>query len=171
MSSQEEEQQEEEQEEEEEQRRALLEPRSLRETRLKTNYGKLLFDLGSCSLHILHSAFQTDVEKSAICLDKLLRALYTLFCDSLSYTEDYTKVTEGAKVPLKFCKTTWLDNSPCALRTIEIWDIICWYVEMVNKKKITNPVNQSFATIHEFVKSPLARPKLVLSVCQQITPF
>ena len=143
------------------------------QSQMETNYGKSLLDVGSCGLHILHGAFQTGVEKSEIGISSLLRALYTLFHDSPARREDYLRVTDGTKLPLKFCKTRWLDNSTCAQRAIEIWDSVCKYVGEVGKESVPNPDNQSFSSVKKFVQTPLtlARLKFFFAVSQEILPF
>ena len=41
-----------------------------------------LIDIGSCSLHVVHGAFRTGVQKTKWSIDGILRALYNLFNDS-----------------------------------------------------------------------------------------
>ena len=58
-----------------------------------------LIDIGSCSLHVVHGAFRTGVQKTKWGIDSILQALYNLFPNSPAKREDYTKIT-GSKV---FC--------------------------------------------------------------------
>ena len=78
-----------------------------------------LLNLGSCSLHIVHGAFKTGAQATGWNIDAILRSMYYLFHDSPARSEDYLKI-EGAKMPMKFCSTRWLEDAPVAERAIEI---------------------------------------------------
>ena len=49
---------------------------------LVENEYKNLIEIGSCSLHTVHGAFQTDVTKTGWELNKVLKAMYTVFNES-----------------------------------------------------------------------------------------
>ena len=71
----------------------------------KDNSFHSLVDIGSCSLHIVHSAFNTVAEKSDWGLKKFLKVAYTILHDSLARRKDYESATGSSKYPLNFCAT------------------------------------------------------------------
>jgi hypothetical protein len=107
-----------------------------------------LLELGSCSLHIIHGAFQTGSKASGFDISHLLTSLYYLFHDSPACTQDFQKITSCTKYPLKFCAHRWLENATVAERAIEIWPHVQKYVRELKKK----PENRSFATIEGAAK-------------------
>lgn len=62
----------------------------------------VLLELGSCSLHVVHGAFQTGGKASGFDVSHLLTSLYYLFKDSPARREDYTNMTASSTFPLKF---------------------------------------------------------------------
>lgn len=93
-----------------------------------------LLDLGSCSLHVVHGAFQTGSKASGFDINHLLTSLYYLFHDSPARREDYTKITSSTKFPLKFCAHRWLENGPVAERAIQIWENVKKYATNIKVK-------------------------------------
>ena len=67
-----------------------------------------LIDIGSCSLHVVHGAFRTGVQKTKWSIDGILRALYNLFNDSPAKREDYKTITGSDIFPLQFLVTDGL---------------------------------------------------------------
>ena len=65
-----------------------------------------LINIGSCSLHIIHGAFQTGAEKSSWNLKKTLRGIWQILHDSPARREDYEAVTGSTTYPLSFCVIT-----------------------------------------------------------------
>jgi hypothetical protein len=61
-----------------------------------------LLNLGCCSLHVVHGAFQTGVKKTDWELDKILRAMFKIFNDSPARREMYTRIGETDVFPLRF---------------------------------------------------------------------
>ena len=53
----------------------------LQDDRCEKDYPKII-DIGSCSLHVLHSAFKSDVEATDRFLNKILKATWKIFDDS-----------------------------------------------------------------------------------------
>ena len=128
-----------------------------------------LLDLGSCSLHIVHGAFQTGAKASGFNISNLLTSLYYLFNDSPARRDDYQKLTSSSKFPLKLCAHRWLENGAVAQRAIEIWKHVKKYVVDVKKK----PDSKSFATVKESVNDPLiiANLSFFVSVVSHIKRF
>ena len=61
--------------------------------------------LGSCSLHVVHGAFQTGAQQTGWNIDSLLRSLYNLFHDAPARAEDFVNITGSTQFPRKFCST------------------------------------------------------------------
>ena len=72
-----------------------------------------LIDIGSCSLHVVHGAFRTGVQKTKWGIDSILQALYNLF---------------------PFSGTRWIEDKKVADRALEIWPNITKYVSETLKK-------------------------------------
>jgi hypothetical protein len=115
-----------------------------------------LLELGSCSLHIVHGAFQTGGKASGFDISHLLTSLYYVFNDSPARRDDHTKLTSSKTFPLKFCAHHWLENGPVAERAIQIWEHVKKYVTDVKKK----PDSHSFKTVKDTVADPLTIAKL-----------
>ena len=133
-----------------------------------------LIDIGSCSLHIVHGAFRTGVQKTKWGVDDLLKALYNMFPNSPAKREDYTKVTESNVFPLPFCGTRWIEDRKVADRAIEIWPNIDKYVkEMLKKSKSQIPSSNSFTTLILAVQDELIIAKLQFfaSTASVMMPF
>ena len=125
-----------------------------------------LLNLGSCSLHIVHGAFKTGAQATCWNIDAILWSLYYLFHDSPARSEDYLKI-EGAKMPMRFCSTRWLEDAPVAERAIEIWPKVVKYIKEIEagpKSKI--PKIASFSTLRSATKNPLMPAKLQFFVTQ-----
>ena len=55
----------------------------LHDDRCEKDYTKTI-DIGSCSLHVLHSVFKSGVEATDMFLNKILKAMWKIFDDSLA---------------------------------------------------------------------------------------
>ena len=120
-----------------------------------------LIDIGSCSLHVVHRAFRTGVQKTKWSIDGILRALYNLFNDSPAKREDYKTITGSDIFPLQFCGHRWLEDKKVAERAISIWPNIHKYVvETLKKPKSKIPSSASFATVKSAVHDILIVAKL-----------
>lgn len=122
------------------------------------NGGAQLVSMGSCGLHKLHNAFKSGFTMWQ--LEKLLRAMHTLFYNVPARREDYSAVTKSAIFPLPFCGHRWIENLPVEERAIEVWPSIQQYVDAVRRKKLPNPGTASFDTIEAVLKDPLILAKL-----------
>lgn len=134
-----------------------------------------LLQLGSCSLHIVHGAFSTGMQKTGWNLEKLLRAIWYLFHDSPARRADYKAITESAVFGLQFCGTRWVEDIIVAERAIQIWPNIVKYIkETLKKPKKQIPVVASFATLKEFVLNDplvLAKLEVFISTAKLVKPF
>ena len=76
-------------------------------------------------------------------------------------------------MPLKFCKTRWIENRPVLERALEVLPDMSKYVKAVESRKFPDPGTKSFETINEAVKDSLMAGKInfVLSVSKEVTPF
>ncbi|XP_030847404.1 uncharacterized protein LOC115926629 [Strongylocentrotus purpuratus] len=134
---------------------------------------KSILNIGSCGLHIVNGAFLTGAKAADWEVESFLSSLYYLFSDSPARREDYQKITGDHTMPLKFCKTRWLENLPVAERAISIWESVCAYVKAVEEKKIPHPKNKSFETVSKctHITDFLARLYFFISVAKLVNPF
>jgi hypothetical protein len=129
----------------------------------------VILEIGSCTLHIMHGAFQCGAKASGFDINHLLMSLFYLFNDSLAKRDDYMKVSGSSIFPLKFCAHRWLENGPVASRAIDIWAHVTNYVNNVKKK----PDSKSFGTVKEAVgdKLTIAKLSFFVSVVSHIQRF
>lgn len=99
--------------------------------------GVQLVCVGSCGLHTLHNAFKCGF--TAWQIDKLLRAMHTLFHNVPARREDYITVTNSTVFPLSFCGHRWVENLPVVERALAVWPSLLLYMEAVKMKKLPNP--------------------------------
>lgn len=120
-----------------------------------------LLDVGSCSLHVVHGAFRSGMNKTNWGLDTLLRSLHNLFHESPAKREDYTKITKSDIFPLPFCGHRWIEDKKVAERALEIWPNITTYVtEILKKPKSQIPTSSAFVTVKSAVQNILTIAKL-----------
>ena len=81
-------------------------------------------DIGSCSLHILHGAFQTGIMKPGWEIGKILKALYKIFNESPARHDVYLHEGTSEVFPMKFCSTGWIEDQPVAYRALEVWSSV-----------------------------------------------
>lgn len=129
-----------------------------------------IFDVGTCSLHIVQGAYKTAHKESGWKVHEFLRALYQYFKNFPSRRSAYTKVTTSVLFPLKFCQIRWVENSIVLKRAIEMLQFLRKYVAAVEKHP---PDSENFFKIKSFLADPLLLPKLefMLSVSLQLEPF
>lgn len=133
--------------------------------------GAQLVSVGSCGLHTLHNAFKCGF--SMWQLDKLLRAMHTLFHNVPARREDYSAVTKSNVFPLPFCGHRWVENLPVAERALAVWPSLLKYMDAVRTKKLPNPGTASFDTIAAALKGPLILAKLqfYMALARTFNPF
>ncbi|KAJ8399436.1 hypothetical protein AAFF_G00411480 [Aldrovandia affinis] len=133
--------------------------------------GKQLVTVGSCGLHTLHNAFKCGFV--AWGLDRLLKAMHTLFNNVPARREDYMQVTKSSVFPLSFCAHRWVENLPVVERALAVWPSLLIYMEAVRTKKVPNPGTGSYDTIAAAIKDPLILAKLhfYMAIARTFTPF
>ncbi|KAL2098417.1 hypothetical protein ACEWY4_007624 [Coilia grayii] len=121
--------------------------------------GVQLICVGSCGLHTLHNAFKCGF--NAWQLDKLLRAMHTLFHNVPARREDFITVTKSSVFPLSFCVFhRWVENLPVVERALAVWPSLLLYLEAVKTKSLSNPGTASYDTVAAAMKDPLILAKL-----------
>ncbi|KAK9952663.1 hypothetical protein ABG768_018477 [Culter alburnus] len=145
------------------------------EQSLADEYGLNLLNLGSCGLHIVNGAFQKGLSSTGWRIDGFLRAIYQLLHDCPARREEYLKVTEtqDGLLPLSFCPTRWVENTPVLERALQILPNLATYVSAVGGKRTPNPDTKSFDEVCQSLKNPLleAQINFALSVSKSVTPF
>ena len=66
------------------------------------NYPDLI-EIGSCSLHVVHGALRSGVQKTILGIDGVLKAMDNLFDESPAKREDYQNITGSKVCPIPFC--------------------------------------------------------------------
>ena len=74
-------------------------------------------DNGSCPLHVINRAFQTD-SMASWNLKKILKAEWQITHDIPARRKDFMSVTSSSIFPLQFCATRWVENKKFADRVI-----------------------------------------------------
>ena len=85
--------------------------------------------MGSCDLHVVHSAFQNGHRNAKWNVSTALRSFYKLFHDSPARRADYQKINDSSVFPMKFCMTRWVENVKPAQRALNIYENIQKYVK------------------------------------------
>ncbi|KAL7824939.1 hypothetical protein SRHO_G00342960 [Serrasalmus rhombeus] len=133
--------------------------------------GAQLVSVGSCGLHTLHNAFRAGFSMWHV--DKILKAMHTLFHNVPARREDYVQVTKSILFPKPFCGHRWLENLPVVERALAAWPSLMLYVNAVFKKQLPNPKTASFDTIEAALKDPLiiAKMHFFMTVARTFHPF
>jgi len=106
---------------------------------LKKEYNKLLLNIGSCGLHIVHGSFKKGVEATGWSIDEFLKSILWLLKDTPARREDYVGIVgDVALMPLHFCKTRWTENVPVVERTMEMLPQLRVYVSAVEESKVAH---------------------------------
>lgn len=77
-------------------------------------------DIGTCSLHIIHNAFQRGNKITKWKLNEVLAAIYRIFKNSPARCADFISTTQSNLFPLKFCQVRWVENVKVAERALEV---------------------------------------------------
>ncbi|XP_056451964.1 uncharacterized protein LOC130387051 isoform X3 [Gadus chalcogrammus] len=133
--------------------------------------GKQLAVVGTCGLHTLHNSVKAGF--NAWQMEKILRALHTIFLNVPARREDFIAVTKSSTFALPFCGHQWVENLPVAERALQIWPNILKYVAAVRTKDVNNPATSSFDTIEVAAKDPfvIAKLEFFTAVCRTVSPF
>ena len=133
-----------------------------------------LLNIGSCSLHILHRAFQCGAEASGWGMKSILSKLFYLFHQTSARRADYTTVTGRKTFPKMFCKVRWVESKPVAERAIDIWpDVEKMLAFWEKKKKHQRPQGKSYEVVPSAVKEPLivAKFQFFCFMANMVEPF
>lgn len=133
--------------------------------------GAQLIVVGSCGLHTLHNACKDGFVVWQ--LDKVLRAMHTLFHNTPARKEDFTVLTKMTKFPMPFCGHRWLENLPAVERALEVWPSVTMYMDALKTKRLPNPGTSSFDTLEAAQNDPVIMAKLhfYLSGIRTFSPF
>nr|XP_033478456.1 uncharacterized protein LOC117254354 [Epinephelus lanceolatus] len=133
--------------------------------------GAKLTMVGSCGLHTLHNAFKSGF--SVWQLEKVLKALHTVFHNTPARREDFSTLTKTSVFPLPFCGHRWIENLPVVERAIAVWPMIVMYVDAVTKKELPNPKTSSYDALVEARKDSLIMAKLhfFMAISRTFTTF
>ena len=116
-----------------------------------------LFDIGTCSLHIVHGSYKTAHNACGWQVHVFLRSLYYLFKDFPSRRGDYVATTKSSIFPLRFCAIRWVENSSVIKRAIEMLSLLKKYISAVAKKP---PASKCFKQVSETLKDNMLAAKL-----------
>lgn len=133
--------------------------------------GAQLIVVGSCGLHTLHNACKGGFVVWQ--LDKVLRAMHTLFHNTPARREDLTVLTKMTTFPMPFCGHRRLENLPAVERALEVWPSVTMYMDALKTKRLPNPGTSSFDTLGAAQNDPVIMAKLhfYLSVIRTFSPF
>ena len=129
-----------------------------------------LFDIGTCSLHVVHGAYKTAHNACGWKVHVFLRSLYYLFKDFPSRRSDYTNASKSWSFPLRFCAIRWVENSSVIKRALEVIPFVKLYVAAVDKKP---PDSQNFKKVKTALQDKvlIAQLGFLQSVALQLEPF
>lgn len=133
-----------------------------------------LVDIGTCSLHSVHGAVKSGIEKTSWNIKETLKGAFYLLHDSPARREDFEVVTMSNKYPLYFCATRWVENKLVADRMLEIWANMLKIMEFWNKlPKYKQPSCKSFVNLNKAVKDPLTEAKISCFsfICSLVEPY
>ena len=120
-----------------------------------------LIDIGSCSLHLIYSAFKMGVESTDWEVKKTFKVCFTLLHDSPARRSDYTSITGSIVFPLSFCATRWLKDKKVAERLMNIWpSIVKIFNHWESLAESKHPPCKSFEFVVNAIKNELSLAKL-----------
>ncbi|KAI0243002.1 hypothetical protein LSAT2_009208 [Lamellibrachia satsuma] len=102
-----------------------------------------LIDIGSCGLHVVHSAFKAGFEATSWDVKPFLWALYTIFYETPARREDYTAITSSVVFPLKFYLHRWVENATVAARALIFLPHLKKYVDTIQQNLKMHAVSTS----------------------------
>ncbi|XP_058260502.1 uncharacterized protein LOC131362505 [Hemibagrus wyckioides] len=140
---------------------------------VQNDAGKSLINIGSCGLHILHTAFRDGCKSTGWEVEHGLSSLYWLFHDCPARHEDFMTAT-GCNTPmLKFCKHRWIENIKVSERGLLLWPHVKQYIQMVERGELPNPKVKSFEEVKMRCADPLFPVKVGIfnSIAREINPF
>lgn len=129
-----------------------------------------LFDMGTCSLHVVHGGYKTAHNACKWEVNIFLRSLYYLFKDFPSRRSDFIAASQSSIFPLRFCSIRWVENSAVIQRALQMLPYLKLYVAAMEKKP---PASQSFVKIKKALTDNMLAAKLgfLQSIALQLEPF
>ena len=107
---------------------------------LKESLDKTFLNLGTCSLHPVHTAFRKGIKSMSYDVDQLFTDLHFFFKLSSARREDYNSLHTLTDVLGKFAKkhaeTRWLSMKFVAVRVVEQWvNLTEYFLKFLPKQK------------------------------------
>ena len=137
-------------------------------TELDEKIDTSFLEIGCCSLHVVHGAFQTGHKAVGWNMNSVLGSFYKLFHDSPAQRVDYIEITDSNIFSKKFCSVRWVENASVAQRALDIYSNIKKYVA---KSKLSS--NFTVKTVKESVADPLTpcRISFFINIASVLEPF
>lgn len=139
------------------------------------NGHKNLIEIGSCSLHIVHGAFQTGATKTGWELNKVLKAMYKIINESPARRDIYLKEGSSSNFRMKFCETRWIEDKDVAERALEVWKSVVATVKywegLSKSKKPRNNKSFDCLVIHYQDKLMTAKLHFYAFIAGILKPF
>ena len=134
-----------------------------------------LIDIGTCSLHSVHGAVQTGVEKKTSWgIKKVLKGGFQILHNTPARRDDFVAVTGSTKYPLYFCATRWVENKLVADRMLEVWPNIKKIVQFwEGLPKSKQPSCKSYSNVQDGVHDVLIEAKMTCFsfICSIVEPY
>ena len=134
-----------------------------------------LFDIGSCSLHIVHGAFKNGAEGTRWSLKNTMKGSWKLFDDSPARTADYMKITESDDFPFGWCGTRWTEDDVVAAQLVKVWPNMVKMIQHYEKDlpPSKRPQSKSYGYVVDAVQDLLTVPKLeyFYFIASKLRPF
>ena len=90
---------------------------------MESDFNTSFLDMGTCSLHPVHTAFRKGVLKLEMNVDEFFHDIFFFFKHSSARREDYASVEEVTKVVARYAmqhtETRWLTMKYVAVRILE----------------------------------------------------
>jgi hypothetical protein len=130
---------------------------------------KSLIDIGTCSLHKIHNAFQKGLEEMENDVSQLIISLYYYFDGWPARWEDFSKLQKETGVPkhrfIKHVTSRWLTLSPAALRILEQWKaIIKYFTKFVPLHASSQMKSGQYQVIAKLLKMPDIKVQIIFAI-------
>ena len=142
---------------------------------MESDVNTALLNTGSCGLHVLHGAFKKGADATGWRVDQFLSSAHWLLKDTPARREDYAKAVEETTpvMPLKYCKTRWVENVAVSERIVKILPDLRKYVAAVEAGKFKNPDTKSYHSVKEGCEDVWLPAKLAfhISYAKEVQDF
>ncbi|XP_063216597.1 uncharacterized protein LOC134527657 [Bacillus rossius redtenbacheri] len=134
-----------------------------------------LVNIGTCSIHTLHNAFLSGLDKLGEDVADLVMAVHDFFDGWPSRCEDYLQIQDDLSVPkhsfIKHVPSRWLTLEGAASRLIEQWEALKkYFLSYVPKKRNSLGKSNNYKRILSLLKKPTIKAEL-LFVCSSARVF